>query len=519
MAAFRSVVLAALLSAATGCRRDAAPAETPRCSDAVVIEVPYPGASPLEVEQGVVLAIESSISSVGGIAKIESTAEAGRAEFVIELDPGADVDATIGAIKSAVDGVTTLPADVERPLLFHPTMARHWVVATDPSALSGSEERLGTPRQTVTVEADPERLRAYGLTMEDLARTLRLEGLEGGPEDIGAVVLRTTDSGSVVKLGDIATIELEDVGPVVVRGNARVFVGRMLTPPPIGDSVLEVVAPGHCGAPSLVTVTARPPAALNRPQREQLARTLAEAAPSVVVVVADETVQLMAPAHGHAETVAARLLETVQDQPELVATDLEGVASARVLDLSHADLDAMHQAADAVIAAAAAAEDGTYAIRRGAPSAPQLDITLDQEAATRLGLSNADVARQIRAQRVGTEVARIDAQGAVINVRIVQPTRDDELDALMLRTPAGGDVPLTAVATLELGRTPATIARRDMRRTTSVIIVGPSAPTTVERLAKVARSAAPGLVATAREQTTPPLAPLRRWAKLPRPSC
>lgn len=499
MAAFRSVVLAALLLAATGCRRDAAPAEAPRCSDAVVVTVAYPGASSLEVEQGVVLAIESSISGIRGVAEIASTAEAGRAEFVIELEPGADVDASIVAVKSAVDGVTTLPADVEQPLVFPPAMATHWVVATDPSALVGASERIGDPRHAVRVEADPKRLRAYGLTMDEVARTLRLDGLEDGPEEIGAVVLRTTDAGSVVKLGDVATIELEDVGPVVVRGNTPVFVGRMHTPPPLGNSVLEAVAPGQCGAPSLVMVTARPPEPLNRPQREQLARRLAEAAPSVVVVVADETVQLMAPANGHAETVASRLLGPVHDQPELVATDLEGVDSVRVLDLSHADLEAMHRAADAVIAAAAASEDGTHAIRRGLPSSPQLDITLDREAAARLGLTHADVARQIRAQRFGTEVARINAQGSLQTVRVVQSTKDDELESLMLRTPAGGDVPLTAVATLELGRTPATIARRNMRRTMSVLIVGPSAATTVERLAEVARSAVPDLVATARD--------------------
>ena len=283
---------------------------------------------------------------------------------------------------------------------------------------------------------------------------------------------------------------------MAVRGNARVFVGHMREPPSIGGSVLDVVSPGRCGEPSLVTVTARPPGGLNRPQREEIARRLADAAPDVVIAADAETVRLMLPAGDHAEAVAARLLELARAEPDLIATDLRGVDSVRVLDLSHADLEAMERAADVVITAAA--ERGVEVLRRGAPGAPQIDIRIDRDAAGRLGLTEADILGQLRAQRFGSEVARIMKAGSFMSVRLVQSTDDDELESLMLRAPSGVAVPLKAVATVELGRAPAAIGRRDMRRTTSMVVFGPSAALEVERLAEVARTAVPGLIATSR---------------------
>ena len=83
--------------------------------DVVVVDVVYPGASPAEVEQAVVLAIEEAIRGVDGIKKVRSTAREGYATASAELVLGTKQDRALNDVKSAVDRITSFPADVERP--------------------------------------------------------------------------------------------------------------------------------------------------------------------------------------------------------------------------------------------------------------------------------------------------------------------------------------------------------------------------------------------------------------------
>ncbi|MEM1415480.1 MAG: efflux RND transporter permease subunit, partial [Myxococcota bacterium] len=86
-------------------------------AELVRITVPYPGASPEEVEQGVLLAIEEAVRGLDGVRQVRSTASEGRASVEVELLSGADLDRALGDVKSAVDGVTSLPEETERPLV------------------------------------------------------------------------------------------------------------------------------------------------------------------------------------------------------------------------------------------------------------------------------------------------------------------------------------------------------------------------------------------------------------------
>lgn len=83
--------------------------------DVVLVDVIYPGASPAEVEQAVVLAIEEAIRGVDGIKEVQSTAREGAATVSAELLLGAKQDRALNDVKSAVDRITSFPADVERP--------------------------------------------------------------------------------------------------------------------------------------------------------------------------------------------------------------------------------------------------------------------------------------------------------------------------------------------------------------------------------------------------------------------
>ncbi|MFW6057998.1 MAG: efflux RND transporter permease subunit, partial [Persicimonas sp.] len=85
--------------------------------DVVSVQVPYPGASPEEVEQGVLLAAEEAIRGVDGIDEIRSTASEGAGVVTAELITDTDAQKALNDIKSEIDRVTSFPRDAERPII------------------------------------------------------------------------------------------------------------------------------------------------------------------------------------------------------------------------------------------------------------------------------------------------------------------------------------------------------------------------------------------------------------------
>ena len=80
-----------------------------------LVQTAYPGASPAEVEQGVVLSVEEAVRAVDGVKDIRSTASQGSAVIAVELLTGTDTNRALADVKSAVDRVTSFPDNVERP--------------------------------------------------------------------------------------------------------------------------------------------------------------------------------------------------------------------------------------------------------------------------------------------------------------------------------------------------------------------------------------------------------------------
>ncbi|HOM57288.1 MAG TPA: efflux RND transporter permease subunit, partial [Candidatus Latescibacteria bacterium] len=105
------------------------------------------------------------------------------------------------------------------------------------------------------------------------------------------------------------------------------------------------------------------------------------------------------------------------------------------------------------------------------PGKQQLSFRVRPEGLS-LGLTPTDVARQVRNSFLGTEALRQQRgrNEITVRVRLPEPERLSEYDVeqLLIRTPAGRDVPLYEVAEVERGRAFTSIARRDGRRTVTV---------------------------------------------------
>ena len=217
--------------------------------DFVTVQVAYPGASPAEVEQGIVLAIEEAIEGIDDIKRITGRAFEGMGTVSAELESGADANQVLSDIKNAVDRVTTLPQDAERPIV-NLLENRREVVSLmlygeqDERALHElaetiRDEMLQLPEVTVVelggvrpleiaVEVPQDKLRAHDLTLEQVAGRIRQAALElpggGVKTDGGEVLIRLAErrdvgldfadivvlakpDGTEVRLRDIATIK------------------------------------------------------------------------------------------------------------------------------------------------------------------------------------------------------------------------------------------------------------------------------------------------------------------------
>ena len=216
--------------------------------DWISISVPYPGAGPEEVEEGILLKIEENLTGIDGIKQIKSTAGEGIGTVMAEVQEGMDADKVLQDVKSEVDRITTFPLDAEEPVIGKVLNRREVisvVVYGDLSERSLREwaenvrdDLLTYPQITqvdlggvrpyeIAVDVSEENLRRYNLTLEQVAQRIRKASLDlpggtirsaggeillrtkerryFGPEYANIVVVTQPD-GSQVRLGDIATV-------------------------------------------------------------------------------------------------------------------------------------------------------------------------------------------------------------------------------------------------------------------------------------------------------------------------
>ncbi|NOY90450.1 MAG: efflux RND transporter permease subunit, partial [Deltaproteobacteria bacterium] len=217
----------------------------------VVINVPYPGASPSEVEQGVLLSVEESVRGIDGVKEVRGTASEGQGVVTVELLLDTNSDRALSDVKSAVDRITSFPEDVEKPVISLASNRRQvmsLVVHGDRSEAElravAEELRQGLLQQhdityvelsairplEIDVEIPQRNLREHGLTLEQVAARIRQASVDvpGGTvrTAAGEVLLRTTerrDRGS--EFGDIVLRAEPDGSLLRVRDLGQVLDG------------------------------------------------------------------------------------------------------------------------------------------------------------------------------------------------------------------------------------------------------------------------------------------------------
>ncbi|NOX55078.1 MAG: efflux RND transporter permease subunit, partial [Planctomycetes bacterium] len=229
--------------------------------EVITIVVPYPGATPEEVEDGICEKIEEAVRAVSGIKKIRSVAREGVGSVTLELEADVrNVQKVLDEVRSEIDRIPSFPELAEDPEVKQVTLRREAIQVgvlgpetDDPEAqvtLRNLAERVreeilrlpsvsqaelvGVPKYEIDVEISEKTLRRYGLTLQDVARVLREQNLEipGGTLktdlqevllrgkskfDVGAEIAKlpilTDPTGVVLTVGDLGRVrdEFEDV--------------------------------------------------------------------------------------------------------------------------------------------------------------------------------------------------------------------------------------------------------------------------------------------------------------------
>ncbi|MFM7077291.1 MAG: efflux RND transporter permease subunit, partial [Planctomycetaceae bacterium] len=111
--------------------------------DIILVAVPYPGASPDEVEEGICQKIEEACRSVAGIKKLTSVAQEGMGYCIFELNPSvSDALKVLGEIRSEVERIPSLPELAEDPKVEQVTLRSPAIKVgvLAPAAEAGDEE-------------------------------------------------------------------------------------------------------------------------------------------------------------------------------------------------------------------------------------------------------------------------------------------------------------------------------------------------------------------------------------------
>lgn len=107
------------------------------------INVTYPGASPLEVEEGIVLKIEDNLKGLDGVERVTSTSRENSGNINVEIEKGKDIDFMLLEVKNAVDRVPSFPVGME-PLVVAKQEAIRQTISF---AISGTDIPLPTLKQ------------------------------------------------------------------------------------------------------------------------------------------------------------------------------------------------------------------------------------------------------------------------------------------------------------------------------------------------------------------------------------
>ncbi len=220
----------------------------------IFVTVFYPGASPVEMEEGITIKIEEALRGINEIDELESNSIENMSSITIVAYQGSDMDNLLSEVKNAVDGISSFPDGAEKPIVFKQksnpmsetaaymsisgdvdrfTLKKYAEEFEDNLLLSDDVSQVvisGLPDLEISIEVNEDELQRYNLRIEDLVNAVRANNrdISAGniksddeeliiraraksidPHMIELIPLRTGAEGNFIAIGDVATVELQ----------------------------------------------------------------------------------------------------------------------------------------------------------------------------------------------------------------------------------------------------------------------------------------------------------------------
>ena len=223
----------------------------------IYVTVAYPGASPEEIEEGIVTKVEESLKGIEGIKETSSTSSENFCTVNIEAIEGTDLSILLQEVKNAVDGIITMPEGAERPIIVSQKSRGMgsmgglvgYITLTGPNDLfllkemSDKIERdflnskdisqisvFGYAPQIIAIDVRADDLLKYNLTFDEISQKVRASNLDisGGivkssdeelyiralnkstdASTIAEIVIKATPSGELIRLKELADVKFE----------------------------------------------------------------------------------------------------------------------------------------------------------------------------------------------------------------------------------------------------------------------------------------------------------------------
>jgi multidrug efflux pump subunit AcrB len=243
--------------------------------DMITISVPYPGADPEEVEEGISRKIEEAIEGLQGIKQYTTESSEGMGAANIEIREDYDVDEVLDRVRTKVNAISTFPVDAEKPVigeLLLKDVVTLLYLSGDMSERRIKEwseqikdeiqqlpnisqvETFGARDYEIAIEVSEEQLRQYGLSFSDVADAIRRSSLNlaGGTirtreeeirvrtmgrkytgQELASIVVMARPEGDVVTLDRLANIDdgfTEDPIAATINGEPAVLLIVYKTP-------------------------------------------------------------------------------------------------------------------------------------------------------------------------------------------------------------------------------------------------------------------------------------------------
>ncbi len=216
----------------------------------ITITLFYPGASPEEMEEGIVLKIEDNLKGVVGIERVTSVSRENTATINVEIEMNKNIDVVLADVKNAVDRVPSFPSGMDPPVIAKventtPTISftlsgKNVPLTTLKQYARDIENNLhemrgisqvfvtGFPEEEIEISVREIDLRAYNLSFADVANAVNQSNLliTGGNiktetedyliraknrqyygDELNYIIVKADQTGNIIYLKDVADVK------------------------------------------------------------------------------------------------------------------------------------------------------------------------------------------------------------------------------------------------------------------------------------------------------------------------